>query len=298
MADQAGAPETFSGNWCNLEWSAWIPFNTASRTLDVIPDNGGLYRIRPTGQPFLMYIGWTAESLRQCFTGIRQNTAKGAMPLSDPWPVAPALWAWKDAKGYAYEFSAVPYGGGTHEEQDAAACYLAYRYRQEHHESPLCSFGRFHRKYRGPEEGVDGARGGKLGPQEHLNPAGGPSASPLPVTGQPGEPGWMGLAWSPLRNLMTHTTGFVPANQGYYLIFDAATTETLASGQSENCAQALFAISRNPWDGRELSYSFYCEPKILPPHNFRERACDLIGNYIELFGSAPLYQDWNHRDKS
>jgi hypothetical protein len=296
MAEQAGAPDTFSENWCNLEWTSWIPFNTASRTLSVIPDTGGLYRIRPTGQPFLMYIGWTAESLRQCFTGLRQNTAKGAMPSSDPWPVAPALWAWKDAKGYAYEFSSVPYGGGSHEEQDAAACYLAYRYRQEHRESPLCSFGRFHRKYR--TEGDDGTRGGRIGPQEPLNPAGGPGASPLAATGRPGDPGWMGLGWSPLRNLRTHTTGFVPPNPGYYLVFDAATSGVLAIGQSGNCAQALFAISRNPWDGKEHTYSFYCEPKALPAHNVRERVCDLIGNYIELYGSAPPYQDWNPIDRA
>lgn len=286
LAEQAKTPDSFSAHWCTLDWTPWVPFNTTSRTLDAVPDKPGLYRIRPTGQDLMMYIGSTSGSLRQCFTGIRQNTAKLNMPPDDPWPVAPALWAWKDAKGYTYEFSSVVYGS-TLVEQRAAECYLTYLYRLERHESPLCNFGRFHRKY---HKSSDQTPGGKLGPNEPLNPAGGPSISPLAVIGKPGEPGWMGLAWSPVRSLKTHTTSMVPPAQGYYLIFDATTGAVLAVGKAEDCAKALFEISKKPWDNRELSYSFFCEPKPLPPHNLRERENDLVGNYIELFGTAPEYQ--------
>ena len=289
MAEQAEVPDSFSPDWGGLMWTSWVPFSTTSRTLDSIPETPGLYRIRPTGQDFLMYVGWTGGSLRQCFSGIRQNTTRPVMPWNDPWPVAPALWAWKDAKGFAYEFSAAPYEY-TPVEQTGAECYLAYRYRLEHHESPLCNFGRFHRKYRRPSDQKDGVAGGKLLPDEPLNPAGGPSASPLAVTGKPGEPGWMGLSWSPMRILKTHTSAGVPPDQGYYLIFDASTRAVLAIGRSENCAQELFAISKNPWDNRELAFSFVSEPKPIPDHNFRERENDLIGNYIEQYGMVPEYQ--------
>jgi hypothetical protein len=289
MAEQAAAPDAFSSGWCGLEWTSWVPFSTTSRTLDNVPDTPGLYRIRPAGQDILMYIGGTGGSLRQCFAGIRQNATRVVMPWNDPWPVAPALWAWKDAKGYAYEFSSAPYGDGP-AAQEAAECYLTYRYRLERHESPLCSFGRFHRKYRKPSDQKDGAAGGKLGPGEPLNPAGGPSASPLAVAGKPGEPGWMGLAWSPKRPLRTHTTGVVPPDPGYYLIFDATKGDLLAIGRSEDCAKALFGISRDPWDKRELAYSFSCEPKPVPGHNLRERENDLIGNFVEQHGTAPEFQ--------
>jgi hypothetical protein len=289
MAEKAGAPDAFSAEWCGLEWTSWVPFSTTSRTLDSVPDTPGLYRIRPTGQNILMYIGWTGGSLRQCFAGTRQNATKVVMPWKDPWPVAPALWAWKDAKGYAYEVSSASYGGSPGELK-AAGCFLMYRYRLERRESPLCSFGRFHRKYRIPSDQQDGIAGGKLGPGEPLNPAGGPSASPLVVTGKPGEPGWMGLSWSPKRPLKTHTTTLVPANPGYYLIFDAAKNAVLVIRRSENCAQALFDISKNPWDERELAYSFFCEPKPLPLHNLMERENDLIGNFVEQFGTVPEYQ--------
>jgi len=290
MAEQEHVPASFSADWGGLEWTSWIPFGTTSRTLESIPAATGLYRIRPTGQDFLMYIGWTVGSLRDCFAGIRQNVVKPVMPPNDPWPVAPALWAWKDAKGYTYEFSSAPYEY-TSAEQKGAACYLIYRYRLEHHESPLCNFGRFHRKYRRSDPG-GGAAGGKIGPSEPLNPAGGPSASPLSVTGKPGEPGWMGLPWSPVRSLRTHTTAVVPQGQGYYIIIDAGTQEFLAIGRSEDCAKTLFDLSRDPWEARDLAYSFFCEPKPLLLHNFMERQCDIVGNYIEQLGVLPEYQFW------
>jgi hypothetical protein len=290
MAEKAGMPDSCSADWCSLEWTSWVSFNTTSRTLENVPATPGLYRIRPAGQNFLMYIGWTGGSLRECFAGIRQNATKFAMPGNDPWRVAPALWAWKDAKGYAYEFSSTSSTGDSPAEMKAAECYLTYRYRLEHHESPLCSFGRFHRKYRKPSDEKDGAAGGKIGPGEPLNPAGGPSASPLAVTGTPGEPGWMGLSWSPKRSLRTHTAAAVPPDPGYYLVFDAATGTVLAIGRSKDCAKALFDISKNPWDGRELACSFFCEPRHLPVHNLMERENDLIGNFVERFGTVPEYQ--------
>ena len=287
--EQDGTGDPFSLSWCGLDWDSWVAFSTTSRTLENLPAAPGLYRIRPVGQEIMMDIGSTAGSLRDCFAGIRQNVTRAVMPPADPWQVAPALWAWKDAKGYAYEFSSCPYGNGP-EERKAAESFLTYRYRLALHESPLCSFGRFHRKYREPAAGTAGAPGGKIGPGEPLNAAGGPSASPLPVSGEPGQPGWMGFSWSPKRSLKTHTTGAVPPGQGYFLVFDAVQGTLLAIGEAEDCGKALFALSRNPWDGRELAYSFACELKPLPRHNLLEKAGDLLGNYIEKTGTLPLFQ--------
>ncbi len=289
MAEQAEAPDSFSQGWCGLDWTSWVPFSTTSRTLDSVPDTPGLYRIRPVGQAIMMYIGWTGGSLRQCFSGIRQNATKVVMPWNDPWPVAPALWAWKDAKGYTYEVSSVPYGD-TPRERKSAECYLTYCYRLERHESPLCSFGRFHRNYRKPSDQKDGIAGGKINPGEPRDPAGGPSASPLGVKGKPGDQDWMGLSWSPKRSLKTHTTTIVPKSPGYYIIFDATAGTVLLIGRAEDCEKALFEISRKPWDTRELAYSFVCEPRPVPEHNLMERENDLLGNYIGHSGTVPEYQ--------
>src|SRR5512145_2303408 len=106
MADQENRAACISGSWCDIEWTPWYPFATASNRMESMPDGPGIYRIRAAGSPTLMYIGETGRSLRRAFNEIRQNTARSQMPWVDPQPVAPALWAWKDAKGFSYEFSA------------------------------------------------------------------------------------------------------------------------------------------------------------------------------------------------
>jgi hypothetical protein len=289
MAEQDSVTDCLSETWCNLAWSPWVAFATASRRMDVLPDEPGLYRIRPAGSSVLAYIGETGQSLRQTYAEIRQNTVKLQMPWSDPQPAAPALWAWKDAKGYAFEFSGSPSKDAA-DERRSVKSYLLYRYRQRYRESPSCNFGRFHRNYRRPSGQKEGISGGKLGPRDPLNPAGGPSASPLPASGAPGDGTWMGLAWSHRRALKTHNTAGVPPSQGVYLIFDAGSGDILAIGRSANCSQALFEISKNPWGGKDLAYSFYCEKKPMTEHNLRETENDLIGNYIETYQRVPEYQ--------
>jgi hypothetical protein len=54
-----------------------------------------MYRIRPAGKDFLMYIGGTGRSLHQRLSDLRQSLRRSdLMPWSDPLPEAPALWAW------------------------------------------------------------------------------------------------------------------------------------------------------------------------------------------------------------
>ena len=290
MAEQENAMDCLSDKWCDLGWTSWVPFANASRRMASVPDKPGVYRIRSAGGTALMYIGETGQSLQQTFAEIQQNTVSVQMPWNDPQPVAPALWAWKDAKGYAFEFSASPLKDSA-AERKAVKCYLLYRYRQDYRESPSCNFGRFHRRYMRPSSEKEGITGGKLGPDEPSNTAGGPSASPLTPTGAPGDANWMGLAWSPVRELRTHTIAAVPPSPGVYLISGAgAGKNILAVGRAENCSQALFEISRHPWDGKDLAYAFYCDKKMVTDHNLKEIENDLIGNYIETHQRAPEYQ--------
>jgi len=289
MADTENSPDYLSENWCGLPWSSWIPFSATSARFDSIPSEPGLYRIRAAKNNFLMYIGQTGLPLRQCLNEIRQNSLKSRMPNDEPHPIAPALWAWKDAKNYTYECSVTP-SAGSEVERKGVRSYLLYRYRQYRHESPFCNFGRFHRKYQRSSGQKDGSTGGKLGDKDPLNPAGGSSASPLPATGKPGNPDWMGLSWSQQRDLKPHQVGIVPPQQCYYLIFDTGTHEVLYIGQSENCAETLFRLSKRSLEGNERQFSFYCDKKQLPAHNRKELVNDLLGNYLDTYYTIPAYQ--------
>ena len=85
----------FFDNWCSLPWSPWVPFNADKHTFKEIPHEPGLYRIRPAGKNFLMYIGGTGRTLHLRLNDLRQSLRRAdLMPWSDPLPEAPALWAW------------------------------------------------------------------------------------------------------------------------------------------------------------------------------------------------------------
>ncbi len=289
MADPEKYPDFLSDNWYGLPWSSWIPFSATNVRFDTIPSEPGLFRIRAAKNNSLMYIGQTGQPLRQCINEIRQNSMKSRMPEDQPHPVAPALWAWKDAKNYTYECSVTP-STGSEIERKGVRSYLLYRYRQDLHESPACNFGRFHRKYQ-RSSGIDnGSPGGKLGDRDPLNPSGGPSASPLPATGKPGDPGWMGLSWSTRRDLKPSQVGIVPPQPGDYLIFDAGTREILFIGISENCAETLFRLSTRSPEGNGRQFSFCCDRKPLPAHNRKELGNDLLGNYLEVNCAIPPLQ--------
>ena len=152
----------FSGTWCSLSWSPWVPFNADRHTFQALSREPGVYRIRPAGRDFLMYIGETGQSLHKKLSGLRQALRRSdLMPWSDPHPEAPALWAWwvewasaadkepppkpsgEDAAPVMPECSAAPLNASTGGRRGMES-FLLYKYRQERGESTLCNFGRFH----------------------------------------------------------------------------------------------------------------------------------------------------------
>ena len=70
----------FSSNWHNLSWSPWVPFSAAKEEFRFIPKDPDLYRIRPAGKEFLMYIGETRRTVHQRINWLRQ------------WHIGMALW--------------------------------------------------------------------------------------------------------------------------------------------------------------------------------------------------------------
>ena len=81
----------FFDNWCSLPWTPWVPFNADKHTFKEIPHEPGLYRIRPAGKDFLMYIGGTGRTLHLRLNDLRQSLRRAdLMPWSDPLPEAPA----------------------------------------------------------------------------------------------------------------------------------------------------------------------------------------------------------------
>ena len=287
--------EFFSENWCSLPWTPWVPFTADKEEFRTIPKEPGLYRIRPSGKDFLMYIGETRRTLHQRLHELRHTLQRGElMPWNDPHTAAPSLWAWQDAEGFEYECSATPLDASQSGRRGMES-FLLYQYRQERGESTLCNFGRFHPRYRKSTNRKENQRGGKL-EENHLdNPAGGPSVKPLPVLGTPGDRYWMELAWIGKLPLDGDTISTVPPGAGLYLLFERENQDLVYIGQSADCAQRLRSHAIKLLDEKDMLVSYYMEKKPLLLHNLKEQENDLIGNYFEVERKAPRYQFGNRK---
>jgi hypothetical protein len=284
-----------SYTWSSLPWSPWVPFTATKEEFRQIPKEPGLYRIKPVGKDFLMYIGETRRTTHERLSELRHTLKRtGLMPWHDPMGEAPPLWAWQDAEGFAYECSVAPLDASQSGRRGMES-FLLYRYRQERGESTPCNFGRFHPRYRKSTNRKENKRGGKLAENHLDNPAGGPGMPPLRVTGTPGERDWMGLAWSGIRPLDGETISTVPPGAGLYLLFERDSRDLVYIGQSADCAQRLRSHAIKFLDGKDLLFSHYIVEKPVLPHNLKELENDLIGNYFEAYRKVPEYQFGNSR---
>jgi len=288
-ADREDLP-WFSESWHNLPWSPWVPFSAEKTEFRAIPAEPGIYRIRPIGKDFLMYVSETNRTLHQRLSELRQSLRRSdLMPWNDPDTSAPALWAWWNAEGYEYECSAAPLDASPAGRR-AMECFLLYKYRQETGDSTYCNFGRFHPRYRRSTNKSEGHRGGRLADGQKDNPAGGSSLPPLPTSGIIGDADWMGIAWSRKKNLDAETAGFVPAGPGLYLLSDAATDEVLFIGQAMDCRKRLRDQVGKDREGRNVQFSYHIVEKPILPHNLRELENDLIGSFFGKNKKAPEFQ--------
>ena len=279
-----------SYTWADLSWSPWIPFTADKDEFRQIQKEPGIYRIRPAGQDFLMYIGETRKPLYQRLQNLRMELfGADQMPWADPHAESAALWAWRDAEAFEYECSVTPLDVTTPGRR-AMESFLLYRYRQERGESPLCNFGRFHPRYRRSTIRKESLRGGKLAADQKDNPAGSPGCPPLVPAGTPGEPGWMGISWSSRTALVPETIATAPAGPGLYLLIDAVSQEICSIGQSVRCRNRLLDQAGKTWEGREMGFSCHAADEMVLPHHLKEMENDLVGNYFEQYRKAPEYQ--------
>jgi len=316
-------PETidhFFDNWCSLGWTEWVPFDATKQVWTRIPREPGLYRIRPVGKEYLVYIGETKRTLRDRLHTLRIELRKSEqMPWSDPHAEAAALWAIRkialenepvpapvitvpeDASPgtvipgepllpvdpHGFECSAAPLDASDSGRRGMES-FLLYRYRQENGESPVCNFGRFPARYRRSSTKNEGRRGGKLADGQKDNPAGGPSQPPLKPSGTPGERDWMGLAWSAPAPLDAEQLKGVPEGQGFYLLLDGK--EVILIGRAENLSSQLAGQAARGWEGTAIAFSFHAIGEPLLPHQLRELENDLVGNYYEQYRKPPVFQ--------
>ena len=124
-------------------WTPWLPLENAWRG-NLLPDVGGLYRIRTTGQLLLDYIGQSGTgtmTIRKRLAMLRGIYA-AVMPLCDPHVAGPGLWALLQDRQTPFEVSVMQLPGVDVAARKGQESLEVSLHRQEHGVSPTINFGR------------------------------------------------------------------------------------------------------------------------------------------------------------
>ena len=91
------SPSFLSPQWCDRNWSPFVPFAVTRGDMPGITTDPGLYRVRVQGRDQLAYVGQTGRDLRERVGMLTRGTLATEMPFNDPHTAAPKLWSFRDA---------------------------------------------------------------------------------------------------------------------------------------------------------------------------------------------------------
>ena len=269
-------------NWCDLEWSPWINFEDISK---LIPASSGFYRVKPINHQYLVYIGQTGN-LKRRTTTLKRESNKKAMPFRDPHTGAPCLWAWKDAEDLQFECS-FTLSDISQIERKSVEHLLFWRYRLEYGESPLCSFGRFHKNYKISSNSAKKEHGCKL-EEGQINPSGRNSQTPLFLNGFYQDNDWMELNWSKPKLFNKSEVKNLGNQPGIYKIF--TDSELLYIGETKNFRNRFSDHIKKDWSFLDIYFSISQQGNDIAPHQLKELENDLIGGFYWQTKKSPVFQ--------
>ena len=282
-----------------LEWSPWVPLQSA-RTDPDVPREPGVYRIRSAETGVILYIGQTGRSLRDRLGALRYIYGD-EMPYNDPHTAGPALWAHRIDTGETFEVSIAVLRTSGPERLGREALEITKR-RMIDGCSPLYSFGRMPAgwyKSRGSntKKNVAGGRyhrGGRLPEALTEQRIPDPSAPPPRSLDQdPHYRAWLDLDWveadraAPSRDAL-----------GVYRILssDRGPLEYLGQGRIlARCESHLsgwaqdLAAEDDGWSTYSWSVLNLTRRQRLEIEN------DLIASHMVVFGAPPHRQFMNGR---
>lgn len=283
--------QSLSAKWDNLFWTTWIEISSLKK--GDLPECPGIYRIRPKGKDFLIYLGQTSRSLdRRVRVELSKTYLRSGdeMPFNDPHTAAQSLWVWNQSEGWDYECSVAPIPvdeippENRRRYLEGIEAFLLWRYHSEKGESPLCNHGRFHPDYTRSRNRKTGVRGRYV--PDLNSDAGLPSGKPLEKHGNPSDGDWMNLDWSNWYPLDRMGLTRLKNSPSVYRVYDGK--EIVYIGQTKQTKSRMRQhIAKSDSNNLYVSIS-YLEEVI--PHRMLEMENDLIGSFIETEGSIPRLQ--------
>jgi hypothetical protein len=277
----------FESDWCSLPWSSWVSFQASRKDWGSLPVEQGLYRVRPAGEDFLVYIGETGRCLRNRLNSLRRGALSDSMPFNDPHTAAPNLWAWRQEEHFEYECSASVFLGPA-TTRKSLECLLLWKYRLEKGDSTLCNYGRFHKNYIKSTNRSEGKRGYRLSDDKE-NASGGQSSTPLKTRGNPTDHSWMGLNWSKPKTLTSEQVKDVIEASALYRIMSADGQNIVYIGESNSLRSRLTQHCRN-FRNQGHTFSFVAVGENIAKFQLHELETDLIAAHYDQTKSSPKFQ--------
>jgi len=265
--------------WGGLLWTPWIKFTDLDK--DSLPRQPGIYRVRPVGKNFLMYIGQTSRTLD---VRVRKELAEtflkagDEMPFNDPHTAAQSLWVWAREEGWEYECSVAPVDmtkDDTGKLLETWESFLLWLHRIQTGDSTLCNFGKFHPEYTRSRNRRTGIRGARI-TDGSRNPAGLPSVAPIKSLSD--------LHWSEMQFCTDYYLNKVPNVPGVYVIQNMSRVQYV--GQSKHLRDRLKSHCIP-----DHGYLFqYCALYRDLHHQLLEIENDVIALHIKYDGRPPEHQ--------
>ena len=280
----------FEANWCSLNWTPWISFTATKAKWKLIPNETGVYRVKPSGTSIIAYIGETGRELKDRLSSLRRGVMADLMPYNDPHTAAPNLWAWRQEQHWDYECSTAVFKKSK-AERKAIECFLLWKYRLERGESTLCNYGRFHKNYKKSTNRSRRRRGVRL-LEPQVNSFWGPSYPPLRLQGEPSDEGWMGIRWSETVPLSLEASGQVPNAPALYKISRPERSGLKYIGETLRL-RSRFRQHCRTFNNSKLLFSFSKQSASIREYQLRELETDLIGAYYYQTSRAPKNQFLN-----
>ena len=152
-------------DWCGLQWTKWVPLQSAAIRRAVTHRGPGVYRIRQEGgnSNCLTYIGQTGRDLRGRLQALARCVNGQECPYNDPHTAAPHLWLLRMLDNVQFECSGAlvvtprPEPPNTGKQiYRGTEDMLLWRHRVDINQSTVANYGRFYPGYGRPSNRQDG----------------------------------------------------------------------------------------------------------------------------------------------
>jgi hypothetical protein len=295
-----------TSDWCGLQWTEWVPLQSAAIRRAVTHRGPGVYRIRQKGgnPNRLVYIGQTGRDLRGRLQALARCVNGQECPYNDPHTAAPHLWLLRTLDNVQFECSgasmvAPPPGHPNTAKQiyRGTEDMLLWRHRVDVNQSTLANYGRFYPGFGRPSNRRDGRMATPLktgAPQINFK------ATHLPaLNGQAGvlranfwERRPLAIVTSPV-GLMDNDEaplGTLPDTPAVYCVHDKGLMQVYYIGETLKLRSRARAHAARRWPVLDPWLSYWTAPPGTPKHVLLELESDLCGWHFSQNGRAPVMQ--------